>query len=209
MIKVRGAAAALILAGALPAACADQSAQAGCDPATAGIRWAEPVTGSRLIEVTLHRERARMPPEGEEVLSDPFGPSITGLEAPASWIPVLAGSLGAEIRRTVGTGTAELTGSRSVFLAGGLDDPTNTDSLFWTGVTTVSAGFTVGCATPASGTFTSWTETTAGAVTCGSRSEPDEELGRQARGHCPRTPSEGPAPYLRLPDGYIGSPAPE
>ncbi|WP_433833118.1 hypothetical protein ACQP2E_17975 [Actinoplanes sp. CA-015351] len=207
-------AAALALPVAILAACATPAAApppnpapttatpapvaSGCDP-TAGIHWSPPSTGAELIKVTVLDGRIA---DSTVVLDEPVTTAITQVAAPETWTPALAASLSTEIGRTVRTGPAATGATRAILLAEVQDDPAIPELLLYEAAETVTAAFTVACTTPVTGTFTSWTATTGGSVTCGSRREPAEALGRLARRHCPRTPAPlGPAPLGPAPLG--------
>ncbi|MBB2948919.1 hypothetical protein FB565_008705 [Actinoplanes lutulentus] len=179
----------------------------GCEP-TAGIRWSKPSTDAELIKVTLFGEQITES-DSTVVLDKPFTTSITQVAAPQAWTAALAASLGKEIGRTVKTGTAATGTSRHLLLSEGQDDPAIPELLLYETAETITATFTVGCATPVTGTLTAWTSATAGSVTCGSRREPAEALGRLARAHCPRTaaPDGSARPDIRLPDDMVGASA--
>ncbi|MEU4563102.1 hypothetical protein AB0F72_32365 [Actinoplanes sp. NPDC023936] len=189
---------AALLVAALPAACAapgaspapDVAVPAGCT--VSGVRWSEPAFASRLTRVTVFGESTTVSPTGRTVLDEPFTSSITRLTAPDDWATALATSLSAASGRTVSSGPAVTEDGGYSLPGGSQDDPTIPEMLFYQGVQTVTADFGVDCgATPVSGTFAAWTDLTVGGVTCGGVEEPAEELGRQARRHCPRTPAPG------------------
>jgi hypothetical protein len=164
----------------------------GCAPAE--VRWSAPTTEPRLTRVTLSEGPEDL--AGRDVLNEPFAPSITGVIAPADWTGMLATSLGDETGTKVETGPAELPDGGYSFPMGATGVPGIPQSLFYEGVTSLSAEFTVSCATPVNGVFTTWTTIEVGGLQCGSFTPPEDPLGRLARVHCPATPAP-------LPSGYI------
>jgi hypothetical protein len=162
----------------------------GCDLPGAGVRWSAPATSHRLTQVTLFR----VVPEdaathtGKVVLDEPLAPSVTGLTVPAHWPAELARSLRAETGHDVRSGPAVMAdGGYTIPMDGGPEDPAIPETLWYAGVEAVSADFTVACAAPVSGTFTSWTTLDYGGVACGGSEQPIEPLGRLAIRFCPRT----------------------
>lgn len=172
----------------------------GCDLSGTRVRWSKPTRQPRLTRVTLFRitpeDRAGL--TGAEVFAEPFTPSIAQVAAPDDWIARLAGSLSAETGGKVGTGPARVPDS-TFGLVGNPDDASIRETLLYEGAEVVSAGFAVDCDGTVSGTFTSWTATSVGSVTCGQLEEPAEPMGRLARRHCPRTPAPGQSPIDTAP----------
>ncbi|MEV4643174.1 hypothetical protein AB0J80_38140 [Actinoplanes sp. NPDC049548] len=216
MIIGRTAAAALV-AGLMPAACADpgsapppsarpSSAHAsvppGCAFAGARVQWSAYTKRPLLTQVTLFRltddPASRT---GTELLDEPVAPSISEVDAPAAWVPGLARSLSKETGDKVHAGPARLKDGGYGTVSRTPDDATIPESVLYVGVQAVSAGFVVDCAVPVRGTFHSWTSMDYGTVHCGSFEPPSDPLGRLARAYCPRTPSARPrsVPSLRLP----------
>lgn len=134
---------------------------------------------------------------GHELLDAPATPSVDGIDAPAEWLPILAGSLAAEIGKPVHVTTPSRfegqTGAR------GPDDPTITEMVRFEGVERVSGVFTVDCPPTVRATFAAWTSSTSGILFCGSSQTPEDRYARLARGYCLRTaapPSDlAPAPF--------------
>lgn len=212
--KVAGVA-LVILTAAASAACAASGANPpisgrpsatptsvapGCDLSGARVRWSTPTRQPRLTRVTLFRispeDRAGL--TGTEVFAEPFTPSIAQIAAPDDWIARLAESLSAETGDKVGTGPARMPDS-TFGLVGNPDDGSIRETLLYEGAEVVSAGFAVDCDGAVSGTFTSWTATSGGGVTCGQLEEPTEPMGRLARRYCPRTPAPGQSPIDTVP----------
>ncbi|MEU4424408.1 hypothetical protein AB0F81_27630 [Actinoplanes sp. NPDC024001] len=195
MINYRAGAA--VLAMLSTAACAapgttPATVPSGC--AATEVRWSAPVKEPRLTHVTLKQGDGDL--TGRVVMDEPFAPSITGVTAPADWTAMLATSLSDETGIKVETGPAVLPDGDIGFPMAVADDPSIPQPLFYEGVTSVSAEFTVSCATPVTGAFTSWTTIEFGGLACGHSAPPEDALGRLARPHCPATPAPRPSGYV-------------
>ncbi|TWG12911.1 hypothetical protein FHX34_105779 [Actinoplanes teichomyceticus] len=188
--------AAVAAAGCAAAGTAGAAAvPAGCDPSGATVHWSTPVRQPRLTRVDLFASDAGG--TGTVVLDEPITASVAGVTAPDGWVAALAASLSTATGSTVRTGPVRLPDGGYSMLGGAQDDPSIPESLLYQGVETITADFTVDCAPPVTGTFTSWTTTGLGTVACAQADEPAEPLGRLARRHCPRTPAPHP-PALDL-----------
>jgi hypothetical protein len=193
-VIVRRAAAA-VLSMLSAAACAvpgtsPTAVPSGC--AATEVRWSTPVAQPRLTRVTLYQGPGDL--TGRVVLDEPFTPSITGVTAPADWTGVLAASLSRETGTKVETGPAVLPDGTEIGTFGeGPDVPGIPHTLFYEGVTSLSAEFNVSCATDVTGVFTSWTTVEVGDLVCGRSIPPTEPLAVLARAHCPATPAPRPS----------------
>ncbi|GAA2650777.1 hypothetical protein [Paractinoplanes durhamensis] len=195
--------AAIVLATTATTACANPATPAqqppsapatvpaGCSPTDANVQWSKPTTESRLTAVSLFRTKDDFG-SGEEVLHEPFTPAVTQLAAPPEWIPQLAKSLSAKTGKKVQDSPARAADGGYSLISGSQDDPSITESLFYTGAELISATFTIACTPAVTGTFTSWTSAGVGGVTCAQFEPPAEPLGRLARRFCPRTPTAAP-----------------
>ena len=183
-----------------PPSATPTSVALGCDLSGTRVRWSKPTRQQRLTRVTLFRIVREDPAShtGAEVFAEPFTPSIAQVAAPEDWTARLAESLSAETGGKVQAGPARVPDS-TYGLVGNRDDDSIPETLLYEGAEVVSAGFSVDCDGPVSGTFTSWTATSVGSVTCGQLEEPSEPMGRLARRYCPRTPAPRQSPIDAAP----------
>lgn len=163
----------------------------GCDLSGTRVRWSEPTKQPRLTRVTLFRIVPDDPAShtGQDVLDEPFTPSITQVVAPASWTALLAKSLSVKTGSTIQARPPSIKDGSYGFPMPQQNDASIPEKLLYQGVETVSANFSVDCDRTVSGTFTSWTSTNIGAVTCSHVTAPTEPLDDLARHYCRRTPS--------------------
>lgn len=180
---------------ALPAGCARPTPSvagvpAGCDPGRSAVEWSGMVQEPVLEHVSLFA--GHVPGEGRSLLDSPVTAAITGLAAPDTWLPILAGRLASETSTDVQT-VRPSTAYGMDFGFSGEVNPDITESIVYQGVHRISATFTVDCEPKVSGTFTAWTETKTGGVMCGDRIPPEDLYGQAARRYCPRTPHPLPS----------------
>ncbi|MEV6597573.1 hypothetical protein AB0M36_11985 [Actinoplanes sp. NPDC051346] len=162
----------------------------GCDLSGARVEWSGHTTQPTLTRVYLDSGKG-VSETSTVVLDEPFTPAVTGVAAPADWLPRLARSLSAETGDEIHVESPVQKDGRIGF-GGQVDDPTIRETLSYQGVQAVSADFSVSCEQPVRGTLTAWTSMSVGGVTCSQIEPPAEELGRLARRYCPRTPTPGP-----------------
>jgi hypothetical protein len=163
----------------------------GCVPSASAVRWSGIEEAPTLEHVSLFSGRTSA--DGKEVLALPVIASVTGVEAPASWVPILAAGLGERLGRKVNTSRPSSSYETSFVNAGDVD-PTIPEKVAYQGVHRVSATFSVDCGAAVGGVFTAWTEIKSGGLLCGGVGEPTDPYAQAARRYCPRTP--GPS----LPD---------
>lgn len=143
---------------------------------------------------------------GTKVLDNPFTPSITGVAAPASWLPALAGSWRKSTGRPVHTTSPSPKSESFGFGTLVVDDAEKPRLIIYTGVERVAADFEVHCNPTVRGTFLGWSVTVVGAVAC--QYQPDTEydaFGRLALEHCPdplTPPPSQPVAGVPLPSHF-------
>ncbi|MBW6435349.1 hypothetical protein KZ829_16550 [Actinoplanes hulinensis] len=179
---------------AAPGATPPAAVPDGCDPTAAEVTWSDHRQESRLSKVTRFRMDRDRPDQtaGEEVLKGPFTPSISGVAAPADWIPALADSLSAETGHDIQSGPVPAPTDGAGFSIFGGPDPI-TEVLLYTGARSVSATFTVACDQPQHGTFTSWTTASSGVAACSEPTADEDPFAAFARAHCAAIQSPQPS----------------
>lgn len=188
---------ALVLLATLPVGCARPGAVSsppgspavasvppGCDPARVAVRWSDIAQEPVLEHVALFTAGAG---DGKEVLAAPVTAAVTGVAAPASWLPILASGLGNEMGTRVNTTRPSDSYGTGFGTDGGVD-PTIPERVAYQGSRRVSAAFSVSCTPAVRGTLVAWTETASGGLMCGGLAEPTDPYARAARRYCPRTP---------------------
>ncbi|GIF45390.1 hypothetical protein [Actinoplanes xinjiangensis] len=162
----------------------------GCGPSPDAIGWSDIKESPRLERVILVDGRSG---DGRrELLDTPVIASVSGIEAPASWLPLLAAGLG----KRLGTQVSSTRPSSSYGLMpvdGGDVDTSIPEKVIYQGVREVSAAFSLTCAPGVSGVFTAWTETVSSGVMCGSRRPSADAYAQMARSYCPQVPDPSSA----------------
>jgi hypothetical protein len=153
---------------------------ADCDPSDARVAWSDLSEVPTLTIVSL----LDSPRDGRQVLSTSVTPTIEGVRTPATWLPVLARSLRPAVQVVPWAPDSSALGGAVVSEA----DSAITESVYYSGVTRISAVFTVDCRPAVQGRLTSWIDSRTGMFWCGETEEPGDALKELARRYCPRTP---------------------
>lgn len=168
---------------------------ADCRLPGARVQWHEPATEATLTHLYVLGESTGIGGELRDRVDAPVVPSISGVAAPASWVPELARSLSARTGDRVHA--LPPTDKDEEFTIG---VPGRVRTIAYLGVVRISAAFTVHCAPSVRGTFTSWTAVKKDVVPCG-RTPPADPLARRAHEYCagatpPAVPSLPPGEFV-------------
>ncbi len=134
----------------------------GCEPTADLLSWSPSRTEPTLTKATLYHGG-----RDTTLVDEPFEPSITGFDAPGSWLGRLAASLRSDAGRPVLAKSPEPTPSAFTYSA-----PGGALTIVYQGVDRVTADFEVRCDPALRGTFQGWSDATTGVVLCDSH-QPD------------------------------------